>query len=157
MINCPPGSFYQDNKCVQQTNECEHSYYWDGHSCRFYQIFCPFGTVWQNQSCHPVGNCLSGYYQNAQGTCEPMPQECVPPTYWNNNKCSVRGNNCPKGTYYSDNTCKNAIPCQNGHVWDPIYLRCACPPGEQSNGHRCIQCTGGKEWVPGVGCRCKTG
>ena len=86
-----------------------------------------------------------------------MPQECVPPTYWNNNKCEVKGNNCPSGTYYSDNTCKNAIPCQNGHVWDPVHLRCACPQGEQSNGHRCIQCTGGKEWVPGVGCRCKSG
>ena len=110
-----------------------------------------------NATCKPIGHCEEGYYQNSRGSCEALPQECVPPTYWGNGKCQVKGNNCPQGSYYSDKTCKRSIPCQNGQVWDPIYLRCGCPPGEQSNGHTCIQCSGGKEWIPGVGCRCNTG
>ncbi len=36
-------------------------------------------------------------------------------------------------------------------------MRCVCPVGQQSNGLQCITCSGGKEWVPGIGCRCPKG
>ena len=159
-INCPPGTYFNENRCIQDNrpqDQCGQSEYWNGEDCRYHQLFCPFGTIWINQECRPIGSCSSGFYQNTAGNCVAIPQQCTPPTYWEHNRCKANRGSCPQNTYYSDNTCKNTVPCQNGHVWDPIYLRCTCPPGEQSNGHRCIECRGGKEWVPGIGCRCKTG
>ena len=57
----------------------------------------------------------------------------------------------------SGNSCQSYVPCQNGHIWDSIRFTCNCPDGEQSNGYSCVQCSGGKKWIDGIGCRCPEG
>ena len=102
--------------------------------CRYYKLFCPYGTVWANEACQTVGKCEKGYYQDRAGVCRAIPQQCVPPTYWNEEKCQVVGTSCPSGMYYSGNTCRNIHSCESNQIWNEKYLRCDCPEGQQSNG-----------------------
>ena len=159
MINCPPGSYYKDFKCVHEPtpqDQCGVQYYWNGKTCNYHQYQCPYGTNWDGSLCKPTGSCKQGYYQNNDGHCVAFPQACLPPTTWNGERCETHGT-CPSGTYFSGGSCQNYVPCQNGHVWDSKHFTCNCPTGEQSNGYTCVQCSGGKHWIAGVGCRCPDG
>lgn len=160
VIKCPPLSYFENHKCVYKPTAqdgCPVQHYWNGNDCLYHSSVCPHGTQWSGSLCQASGSCQSGYYQNSEGHCVALPQQCVPPTVWTGTKCSASNNNCPEGSYYSGMTCNTYVPCQNGHIWDDNLFICTCPPGQQSNGNRCIECGGGKEWITGIGCRCGEG
>ena len=58
----------------------------------------------------------------------PLPQRCIPPTEYHNNKCSVT-NSCPLGSYFRAGDCMPYIPCQKGQVWSTSMVNCICPEG----------------------------
>lgn len=157
VINCPPPSYFHKDRCVYgDSNKCGFGYHWTGAECTYYPSTCPGGTSWTGFTCQNTGNCGTGYYSD-QGNCAPFPQQCTPPTQWDGSKCSAPGNLCPKGTYAQGDKCYPYEPCKNGFVWDPIYLRCVCPPGLINNGNRCVECSNQQQWVPSIGCACPDG
>ena len=74
-----------------------------------------------------------------------LPQRCIPPTYWANDRCQIT-NNCPHGTYFRSGNCMPYVPCQNGQKWDNNMVNCICPEGTEWNGAKCLACEGGKSW-----------
>ena len=91
------------------------------------------------------GNCSPGFYEVGKD-CFPIPQKCIPPTYWSDNRCKAQDNNCPKNTYFRNGNCLPYIPCQNGQKWDQNLINCVCPEGTEWNGEKCLVCGGGKIW-----------
>jgi hypothetical protein len=71
-------------------------------------------------------------------SCVPISQSCLNGMTWVNFQCSPNGNNCPQGTYLSNNQC---IPTQSftfGRVWNASVSQCVCPLSSFWNGSVCI-------------------
>ena len=72
-------------------------------------------------------SCPAGFY-SLGSSCKALPQRCIPPTVWGNDRCQIT-NNCPHGTYFRSGNCIPYVPCQNGQKWNNNLVNCVCPEG----------------------------
>ena len=156
--DCPPGTKFENGKCVVDT--CSNSKVFNDTTKQCED--CPPGTKFENGKC-VVDTCSnSQVFNDTTNTCE----DCPLGTEYDNGKCVLKNcdetkvfnsssgecEDCPVGTQIVNGVCEDIVCIQgkqlNGNVCEDII----CGQGQELIVNSCLPICGVDEWRLGVDC-----
>jgi hypothetical protein len=150
---CPPGTNYQNGQCVYDT--CPPGMYFQNGQCVPPPVSCPPGTFYYQGQCFPI-DCPPGLVELPNGQCVCPPGfiyyqgQCVPPQNCPPGMVELPGGICwcPLGTIFGDGFCKPS-DCPPDHIIENGFCK-PCGPGMEEKDNKCVpDCKNNEELFKG--------